>query len=387
VTSALGAVRLETGALDAGAAATIREIGQQPALWREVDRIVAVSQDSLNGFLQPLTARGDLRVVLTGAGTSAHAGQILRTALAGRLGRRVDAVATTDIVADPRACFAEDVPTLLVSFARSGDSPESAAATALADQCLSDCHHLVITCNAQGRLAREHSARAGSYVLLMPAASDDEGFAMTSSFTCMTLAALLTLGGAPYDGLAGRLADAAEQVMTTAGESVRALVTREPKRIVYLGSGALRGLAAESALKVLELTAGAIVATSESALGFRHGPKAVLDDRTAVIVYVSNDPYTRQYDLDLLAELRADSAPGNVVAIAGRAEGLPGEDSWVIPAVAGAEDAALALPAVVYAQLIGLQASLSLGLTPDNPFPSGQVNRVVRGVTVHPLKS
>jgi tagatose-6-phosphate ketose/aldose isomerase len=224
-------------------------------------------------------------------------------------------------------------------------------------------------------------------VLLMPAESNDQGFAMTSSFTCMTLGALLALGGTPQDQLAERLADAADQVMSTVEDSVRALVSRGLERIVYLGSGALRGLAAESALKVLELTAGGVLATSESAMGFRHGPKAVLNDRTAVIVYVSNDPYTRQYDLDILAELRSAAAPGSVIAVTAGTGGPPADDTWQIPGVGDVEDAALALPAVVCAQLIGLHASLALGLGPDNPFPSGQVNRVVRGVRLHPLEN
>ncbi|BFO18517.1 hypothetical protein SHKM778_49050 [Streptomyces sp. KM77-8] len=175
-------------------------------------------------------ARGDLRVVLTGAGTSAFAGQVLQPALARRLGRRVDAIPTTDLVADPRGCLAEDLPTLLVSFARSGDSPESVAATALADQVLSEARHLVITCNEQGRLARDHGERPESHVLLMPAASNDRGFAMTSSFTCMTLAALLALGGDAYDGVAERLARAAESIIEAGAvdRTVGALVDRAP---------------------------------------------------------------------------------------------------------------------------------------------------------------
>lgn len=213
-----------------GAAHTVREIAQQPALWREVDRAVTASRASLDAFLRPLMARGDLRVVLTGAGTSAFAGQVLQPALTRRLGRRVDAVPTTDLVADPRGCLAEDLPTLLVSFARSGDSPESVAATALADQVLSEVHHLVITCNERGRLARDHGERPESHVLLMPAASNDRGFAMTSSFTCMTLAALLALGGDAYDGVAERLARAAESVIEAGAvdRTVGPLVDRDP---------------------------------------------------------------------------------------------------------------------------------------------------------------
>ncbi|WP_329430510.1 SIS domain-containing protein [Streptosporangium sp. NBC_01495] len=383
MTGLLGALARNAGADD-----TVREIMQQPGIWRDVDGIVTASRAALDGFLQPLVARDHLRVVLTGAGTSGFAGQVPATTLARRLGRRVDAVSTTDIVADPRGCFAEDPPTLLVSFARSGDSPESLAATELAEQCLSEVHHLVITCNEEGRLAREHSGRTASCVLLMPPASNDRGFAMTSSFTGMTLAALLTLGGTAYAGVAERLARTAERITRDGvfDEDIGALLAREPERIVYLGSGALRGLAAESALKALELTGGAIVATSDSALGFRHGPKAVLNERTVVIVYVSNDPYTRRYDLDIIAELRSTMAPGSVIAIGAGIDGAPGEGNWPLHGAEDIEDAALALPAVVCAQLIGLNAAVLRGTRPDNPFPSGEVNRVVRGVTLHRLR-
>ncbi|MFG1809533.1 SIS domain-containing protein [Streptomyces sp. NPDC049040] len=376
--------------VDDGAVHTVREIAQQPRLWREVDRLVAASRESLDAFLHPLTARGDLRVVLTGAGTSAFAGQVLQSALARRLGLRVDAVSTTDLVADPRGCLAEDVPTLLVSFARSGDSPESVAATDLADQVLSEVHHLVITCNAAGDLARKHTERPASRVLLMPAESNDRGFAMTSSFTCMALAALLVLGGGAHDGIAERLARAAESIMADGGgaDAIAGLVDRAPERIVYLGSGALKGLAQESALKVLELTGGAVVAGSESSLGFRHGPKAVLNERTAVVVYLSNDPYTRRYDQDIVAELRGNLPAGSVVtvtAVSGAEPAACGADTWTVPGLDGVEDVVLALAAVVYAQLIALRTSLARGIRPDEPFPSGEVNRVVRGVVLHPL--
>ncbi|MGW7072587.1 SIS domain-containing protein [Streptomyces sp. NPDC054855] len=371
---------------DAGAEHTVAEIAQQPALWREVGNIVAAQRTALDDFLAPLLAADNARIVLTGAGTSGFAGEVLRTTLSRHLARRVDAVATTDIVADPHACFAEDVPTLLVSFARSGDSPESAAATELADRCLSRVAHLVITCNGEGRLAREHGSRPASRALLMPSAANDQGFAMTSSFTCMVLAALLALGPHATADLVGELADGAEHV--TGGGldgNLDALLARAPQRLVYLGSGALKGLAQESALKLLELTGGAVVATADSALGFRHGPKAVLTDDTAVVVYVSNNPYTRRYDLDIVAELRAALPPGGVIAIAARPDGLPLEGTWVLPVPEDADDAAFALLAVVCAQLIALRASLIRGIRPDNPFPSGEVNRVVQGVTVHPL--
>jgi len=112
-------------------AATVREILQQPDVWREALDNLLRNADALDAFLAPLLARPNLRIVLTGAGTSAFVGSIAAPALSRLLDRRVDAIATTDIVSNPRVYFAEDLPTLLVSFARSGNSPESSAATEL----------------------------------------------------------------------------------------------------------------------------------------------------------------------------------------------------------------------------------------------------------------
>jgi tagatose-6-phosphate ketose/aldose isomerase len=369
-----------------GAAATWLEIRQQPEVWREVARIVDRQSAQLRAFLDPLLALPDLRIVLTGAGTSAFAGEVLAPALARVLHRRVDAVATTDIVASPREVFAEDVPTLLVSFGRSGDSPESVAATQLASQCLRSVSQLVLTCNPDGRLATDHADAASSLVLLMPAAANDRGFAMTSSFTSMLLAAWLVLVPVPdAAALAEQAAGAAEGVLAEAAVAEE-LAARGYDRVVYLGSGALAGLARESALKLLELTAGGVVSYFDTALGFRHGPKSVVRKGTLVVVYESNDPYTRHYDADMAQELRQGLGAENVLVVSGRDQGAPsGVGGWQVAGVADADDVVLALPFVVIAQLVALRFSLQLGRTPDNPFPDGEVNRVVQGVTVHPL--
>ena len=366
-----------------GAEATAREIAQQPDVWRETAEIVRSRRADLDAFLAPILAEPRSRIVLTGAGTSAFAGGIAAPALARRLGRRIDAVPTTDIVSNPGEVFAEDVPTLLVSFARSGNSPESVAATEIADASLADVRHLVLTCDPAGRLARNHADRPGSLVVLMPARANDAGFAMTSSLTSMLLACLGTLAPASLDAV-GALAEAGRGILTSRRDAVAALAGEGYERIVYLGSGPLTALARESALKLLELTAGGLVTYFDSSLGFRHGPKSVLDARTLVIVYVSSDSYTRQYDLDIVRELRATIDPADVIRIS--AEG-PAEvpQDWVLDGLAGLDDADLAIAYVLVAQLLGLDASLAAGLTPDNPFPGGAVNRVVQGVTIHDL--
>lgn len=372
------------GELDArGAGWTAREIVQQPALWREVAKTTTMLRESGGALTPALLDRRDLRIVIAGAGTSAYAGEVLAPALR-RLGRRVDAVANTDLVADPYGCLGEDAPTLLVSLSRSGDSPEAVAATRIADRLLTECHHLVVTCNPDGRLCRERTGAESSTVLCMPDAANDQGFAMTSSFTCMVLATLLALTDHESDEFVHRLVTAAERTLPGIAEHAGSLVANGYERFVYLGSGPLLGLARESALKLLELTAGQVVAYAESPLGFRHGPKAVLNDRTLAVVYVSADAYTRRYDLDLVAELRRSIGSASVVALSDR-EGGSAEQLWHIPGLDGLDDAPQSLCFALLAQTIALHSSVRLGLRPDNPFPSQEVNRVVQGVTIHPL--
>jgi len=360
--------------------ATILEIGQQPDAWREV---AARSDERAAEFLRDVVGRPDLRVILTGAGSSAFAGDIAAPALRRHLNRRVDAIATTDIVASPLDYLERNTPTLLVSFGRSGNSPESVATTELADELVDDVWHLILTCDRNGQLGRTHGNRANSLVVHMPDRTNDSGFAMTSSLTSMLLSCLLLLGPAsPADAVT--LALAAERAMDLQPD-IRALAKSKKQRFVYLGSGPLEGLARESALKLLELTAGEVVTYFDSPLGFRHGPKSVLDGDTLVVVYVSTDPHTRRYDLDIIAEIRAQLGPDSVTVIS--AEPIPSElgHAVVLPGLTGLDDSSVALAYLVFAQYLALFTSLEYGKTPDNPFPAGEVSRVVRGVTIYPM--
>jgi tagatose-6-phosphate ketose/aldose isomerase len=360
--------------------ATILEIAQQPDAWREV---AGPTDETALEFLRAITARPDLRIILTGAGSSAFAGEIAAPALRRHLNRRVEAVATTDIVASPLDCLERRTPTLLVSFGRSGNSPESLATTALADELVDDVWHLILTCDRGGELGRAHAGRPNSLVVYMPERTNDVGFAMTSSLTSMLLTCLLLLGPAePGDGDA--LAKAAQHIVDLQAD-IRAVAQTKKQRFVYLGSGPLEGLARESALKLLELTAGEVVTYFDSPLGFRHGPKSVLDADTLVVVYVSTDPYTRRYDLDIIAEIRAQLGQDAVTVIS--TQPIPAElgPAVVLPGLDGLDDSLVALPYLVFAQYLALFTSLEYRKTPDNPFPSGEVSRVVKGVTIYPM--
>lgn len=365
---------------------TAREIAQQPACLEATQASLAAQRTELEAFLEPILANRAARIMLTGAGSSDFIGQVLAPTLNAARPCRVEAIATTDIVSAPALHLDRASPTLLVSFGRSGDSPESVAAVTFADQRLPNVRHLIITCNANGALARRASVGDASRLLLLPEETHDRGFAMTSSFTAMMLAGLSALGGIErMQARIGAVAGMVEGVLSDHCGTAQQLAAQRLGRVVYLGSGPFRGVAAEAALKMLELTNGAVVAMGDTPLGFRHGPKSIVDPNSLVVVFLSNDPYTRLYDLDLLAEIRRDGRARRVVALSGGPDSILGENDVVISGGEKAGDAELSFPYVVFAQMLAFHSSLELGLTPDNPNLEGLVNRVVKGVTIHPL--
>lgn len=363
-----------------GATWTAREIAQQPAVWADVANLVASQRAALDQFLVPLLLDPSIRIVLTGAGTSSFIGDCLAPAVAAHLRRRVESVATTDIVSGPERRLQRDIPTLLVSFARSGNSPESVATVDLAERLVTNVHHLIITCNPDGELAKRAPQLRNARVLVLPDATNDRSFAMTSSFTSMVLVAGVIFGVIREQSVPS-LCRAADSLLPKAWSLAQRLVAREFQRVIYLGSNELSGLASEAALKLLELTDGQLAALAESTLGFRHGPKTIINNRSLVVLMLSNDAYVRAYDEDLLTELRRDARAGEVLALSAR----EGEQVHV-EGMAEANDLELALLYVVVAQTFALMQSLALGLTPDRPNAAGVVNRVVQGVNVHPWR-
>jgi tagatose-6-phosphate ketose/aldose isomerase len=375
----------------AGGIWTAREIAQQPLVWTQIEGMMAREASALRAFLGPLLERRDLRIVLTGAGTSAFVGEALAPALKRRTQLRVDAVATTDLVGSPDSWLEAAVPTLLVSFGRSGNSPESMAALTLAEKGVPDCHHLIVTCNSEGDLYREGKRLRNAHLVLLPEETNDRGFAMTSSFTGMMLAASLAFDLSRQDRPEA-LSRWAAHVLEAGVPFIANLARSAFERVVYLGGQEFKGLAREAALKILELSDGKIVAIAETPLGFRHGPKTIVNGRTLVVMFVSNDPYARQYEMDLLRELRADGVAARVVGLYARgadaarmseftpAGGIP------VPGAMDASNLSLCFPYAVFAQTLAFLQSLALGLRPDTPNARGVVNRVVQGVSIYPWR-
>lgn len=377
-----------------GTVHTATEIFQQPSVWGKMSEELSEKKDTHQVFLNQLREKHThVRVIFTGAGTSAFAGDTLTPELNQSTSNSpftFESIATTDIVSNPYAYLKADVPTVLVSFARSGNSPESVAAVDLAETIIKDFYQVVITCNSEGKLAINTKGDDKSLLILTPPEAHDKSFAMTSSFTTMMVAAYRLFGKADTQAVIDQSMKQAERLLHVVGDKVDEVLEQSYERMVFLGSGLLGQLAHEGALKVLELTAGKVAATYESSLGFRHGPKSILNEQSLVVMFMSQDSYTRKYDLDLLNELATDNSGIKIAVVDYKEdEAVRARADFVIHLdVEKGEDVndfSLSLPYVIFPQVLAMKNALKLAITPDNPSPSGLVNRVVQGVTIYPI--
>lgn len=370
---------------------TIHEIYQQPATWRKTCAQLAACKDELQKFLDQVVKAEDFDIVLTGAGTSEFVGNSLFQALAQKYNYKVKSYATTDIVPSPENFLSREKPTLLISFGRSGNSPESLGAVQAAEVVCKNLYHLFVTCNHEGTLSKLANDRSNCFALNLTPETHDQSFAMTSSYSNMYMATYLALNLDRLEELTAEIeevAKAAEHFLDEQYGQVKQIVDEfDFNRIVYLGNIALKGVAQESALKMLELTAGQVATMYDSPLGFRHGPKSIIDPRTLTVVYLSDDEYRRRYEIDLIKEMGPQRKGNKIVAIMNQpVEGLEDLVDYIIQIPVGSykENVLLGFDYILFAQTLAVMKSLSLGITPDNPCPTGEVNRVVKGVTLYP---
>lgn len=380
--------RDETFFLEHSALTTAKEILQQPALWRNLAQLLMKQSQEIDAFMSRLEKLSDLRIILTGAGSSAFIGESLQMMLGRGYGLRSEAIATTDIVSAPEAVLF-DVPTLLVSFSRSGESPESMEALRLASKHINKLYNLVVVCKKESSLADMAAQSGDTLILDMPEGSSDLGFAMTSSVSCMMLGTYMALSGiqaSRYAEYIHQLADSVEKEFKAMDNLARDIASFPYDRMIYLGSGGLKGLAHEGAVKSLELTNGKVNASYESPMGFRHGPKTVINKRTLTVHFISPLLKTRLYDLDLLHELVEQKEENKQAAIADKNGDMPsGLDYAFLYEPVGAEYQELTayIKGLLFLQLISLEKSMESGTPTDNPSIGGQVSRVVRGVKIH----
>jgi tagatose-6-phosphate ketose/aldose isomerase len=372
---------------------TPAEIAQQPETWLSTFDLFKKKRAEIREFLAAAGLAVDPRVrptvFLVGAGTSDYIGHSLAYLLRKAWLCEVVAVPSTDLLTHMDELCTPERKYLWISFSRSGDSPEGVAVLERACKRRPDIYHLVISCNANGRMIQATVGNPQVLSICLEDAVNDRGLAMTSSFSNMLvfgqcLAHADDLGR--YEHVLLQLIHAGKSFLPIAADCAGALAREPFTKACFVGSGPLRAVAKESALKLLELTAGKVVTMSESALGLRHGPMAALDPETLFVCFLSSNRRVQEYERNLLEEIGSKRLVTTRVVVAGSA--VPSLNSLAEHNLAPAGPHAVAddyRPAVdvIFGQVLGLFFSLRWNLRPDCPSPNGAISRVVQNVSIH----
>lgn len=364
---------------------TAKEIATQPLIWEKAIENFESKKLEIEEFLKRVG--NDTNVIFTGAGTSEYVGNILAPLLNSMQKGNYYSIATTDIVNNPLNYLKRDSKVLLVSFARSGNSPESVATINLVNKLVKEVYHLFITCNPEGELAlmsKTDEYKDNTLVLMMPEGSNDKGFAMTSSFSSMLMTAMLVFYNSTSPEKMRKAVEVAEKELNVKIDEIKNIASEDQNRIIVLGDGIYKGLAEELTLKVMELTAGKVVAKSDTTLGFRHGPKSIINNKTIVFLLLSHDLYAKKYALDILDEMKNEAVANEIVcySLKGETKEEIVSTKLITPRVEESPEINI-FTYLVYGQMYAFFKSQYFNLTTDNPFPSGEVNRVVKKFQIH----
>jgi tagatose-6-phosphate ketose/aldose isomerase len=372
---------------------TPQEIAQQPETWLNtlfrLKKQKREIQDFLSGAGVGSSADQSPIVYLVGAGTSDHIGQSLHHLLRSKWQCEVVPVSSPNLLTDFPNHVIPGKRYLWISFSRSGDSPEGVAVLERALAECSNVRHILVSCNADGKMISAVKSNPDALGLVLDDATNDRGLAMTSSFTNMVLAGQILAHAwtiDEYEPICQALVDAGINIIPQAAELASLLANDGYSRACFVGSGSLAGAAMEAALKLLELTAGSVLTMSQSTLGLRHGPMAALNKDSLLVSSVSSQAQRQKYEVDLLREIGKKSLVRTRIAITTSNKNslrhdaeyvLAPEDVYDIP------DLYRPVFDILFGQMLGLFASMSLGLKPDTPSPNGAISRVVQNVGIY----
>lgn len=382
----------ETEKAKRGLVHTPAEIAHQPDTWGKTFELFLSQRGNIQKFLTSAGVTGSgtsgTIVYLVGAGTSDYTGRALSYLLRKKWQCEVIAVPSTDLLTQMDQLLLPGRKYLWISFSRSGDSSEGVAVLEKAREQLPDIHHVVISCNANGRMLQDSAGDPKTLGICMIDEANDRGLAMTSSYSNMVIfgqcmAHIQNIDA--YEPVLRKLVAAGKSLLPRAADCAASVAKQGYTKACFVGSGPLREVAKESALKVLEMTAGKTLTMTESALGLRHGPMAALDDQSLFVSFISGDKRVQGYERDLLREIGAKKIARRRVVIGGSelATDSYAEDYLAPAGVAGIADDYRPPVDVIFGQLLGLFSSLQWKLMPDSPSPDGVITRVVEKVNIY----
>jgi tagatose-6-phosphate ketose/aldose isomerase len=383
--------------IERGLEYTPKEIEVQPALWLNNIESIQKRENEIRTFVESNIMGENREVILMGAGSSSHVGLSAQNLLKSKWSLDCAVIPTTDLITHYDSLLLKKKKYTFISFARSGNSPESLGAYVLVNRFCDRPNHIVITCNKEGELAK-HVSRGDETLLidLLPE-TNDKGLAMTSSFTSMLMTAQFLAyiqDVKEYRMILSNLSRSAKVILEEFSDELADICKLNFNRAVFLGSGPLFGSATESQLKLQEMTSGNVICKADTFMGVRHGPRVVIDDKTLVVYFLSGENWARKYELDLIKQIHGKKQGLLRVVVCEDA----GDDieqyvdyainfskSFSKKGQTDIPDLCRPILDVLVGQLLGLFKSVSLGLKPDNPSESGVIARVVEGVKIYDI--
>lgn len=371
---------------------TMKEILQQPQIWKETYKVISIKRNDIKSFLSKCGVydqEQNLNIYLTGAGSSEFAGNAAAPFLQKSWNRQVVSVGTTDFISHTEYFILKGKKNLVVSLGRSGNSPESVATFQKAKEYDPEVMQINICCNKDSKMTELCTGDKNTLNIILPEATHDKSLVMTSSFTSMVLT-LLSLAYMDdmerFGNLVDLASEGAEKIIGQA-DLIQKFITRETSRVLYLGTAEIKGCAQEARLKSQEMTDGKILSDFNSYLGLRHGPQVFADKTALITALLSSDPIRRKYEIDLLKEMQDKKQGSDYLLICDRkSKGLnniAGKIIEIFPKGETINDALNVLPFMLVGQLNGFFKSIQIGHKPDSPSESGTINRVVSGVEIY----
>ncbi len=330
---------------------TIEEIRSQPAVWERTLHHLQM----LNASSYPRFHDYD-QVIFTGCGSTYYLSLWAARACEKQTGLTSRAAPASDLLYATDGWLHKSKKTLLVAISRSAETTE----TILALRQFTAGHYgdsVVVTCYPDRELAK-----LSPNVVAVPDAQE-QSVAQTRSFSSMLLAVGWLLERDVPQDVPAALSQAGARLMETYGQVASGIGRDESiKKLFYLGSGSLYGLACEAMLKMKEMSLTYSEAFHE--MEFRHGPMSMVDEESLMVGLIGDS--TKDQGYAVLREMRAKNA--RTLGLLDGDGALPPDtlDETILFKSRLPElwRAPLYLPVL---QLIAYERALHKGLNPDRP--------------------
>jgi glucosamine--fructose-6-phosphate aminotransferase (isomerizing) len=326
---------------------TRQEIYSQPNAWNQAIEVIDQHREAIRNFKKD----DQQQIILTGCGSTYHLAKAAAAMLRDMSGFITFALPASELWLSPKSCYIDSDRNILIAISRSGETSETIEACNefRKNQC---GRILTLVCDPASTLSR-----MGDFNLVFPSGLE-RSIAQTRAFTTLYLGliGLSVIWSGEEEKLhhIHLLPHACQRILEKYSSKAASLGRNENlDRIYFLGSGGRYGLACELSLKMKEMS----LSHSEAFhfLEFRHGPKAMANNKTLVVGLVSET--NKLYEEAVLADVGKLGV--QIVTM--------GENNTDISFVSGLEEVLRNILYLPFGQVMAYERSIAKGLDPDHP--------------------